>query len=126
MAGVGLQVLQQLAGINTVMYFTPAILELAGIHDKRLALLVRHVPGTLNRTLPHLQHIRQPRSADVSGMSDVRVATTTCCSTQHRTTGGDGQDMPRQSIMPIVKQRLLRMGLAERLRYCRWPWHLLE
>lgn len=34
--------------------------------------------------------------------------------------------MPRQSIMPIVKQRLLRMGLAERLRYCRWPWHLLE
>ena len=40
-AGVGLQVLQQLAGINTVMYYTPAILELAGIHDNRLALLVR-------------------------------------------------------------------------------------
>ena len=40
-AGVGLQVLQQLAGINTVMYFTPAILELAGIHNNRLALLVR-------------------------------------------------------------------------------------
>ena len=40
-AGVGLQVLQQLAGINTVMYYTPVILELAGIHDKRTALLVR-------------------------------------------------------------------------------------
>ena len=39
-AGVGLQVLQQLAGINTVMYYTPAILELAGIHGNRLALLV--------------------------------------------------------------------------------------
>ena len=41
-AGVGLQVLQQLAGINTVMYYTPAILELAGIHDNRSALLVGH------------------------------------------------------------------------------------
>jgi hypothetical protein len=38
---VGLQILQQAAGINTVMYFTPAILELAGVHDKRTALLVR-------------------------------------------------------------------------------------
>ncbi|PRW45452.1 Inositol transporter 1 [Chlorella sorokiniana] len=28
--GVGLQVLQQVAGINTVMYFTPSILQLAG------------------------------------------------------------------------------------------------
>ena len=42
-AGVGLQVLQQLAGINTVMYYTPAILELAGIHDNRQALLVRRL-----------------------------------------------------------------------------------
>ncbi len=41
-AGVGLQILQQLAGINTVMYYTPAILELAGIHDNRSALLVGH------------------------------------------------------------------------------------
>ncbi|CAL5228707.1 g11888 [Coccomyxa viridis] len=46
--GVGLQVLQQLAGINTVMYFTPAILELAGIHDKRLALLVALAPAGVN------------------------------------------------------------------------------
>ena len=33
--------LQQVAGINTVMYFTPVILELAGVHNKRTALLVR-------------------------------------------------------------------------------------
>ena len=54
-AGVGLQVLQQLAGINTVMYYTPAILELAGIHDNRLALLVRLLrfsfsPATMHET----------------------------------------------------------------------------
>ena len=46
-AGVGLQVLQQAAGINTVMYFTPVILELAGIHDKRTALLVRAHPASV-------------------------------------------------------------------------------
>ncbi|CAK0782513.1 hypothetical protein CVIRNUC_005731 [Coccomyxa viridis] len=46
--GVGLQVLQQLAGINTVMYYTPAILELAGIHDNRLALLVALAPAGVN------------------------------------------------------------------------------
>lgn len=42
-AGIGLQVLQQVAGINTVMYYTPAILELAGVHNKRIALLVRRL-----------------------------------------------------------------------------------
>ena len=44
-AGLGLQVLQQLAGINTVMYYTPAILELAGFHDKRSALLIAMAPA---------------------------------------------------------------------------------
>lgn len=37
--------LQQLAGINTVMYYTPAILELAGFHDKRSALLIAMAPA---------------------------------------------------------------------------------
>ncbi|EIE20094.1 general substrate transporter [Coccomyxa subellipsoidea C-169] len=46
--GVGLQVLQQLAGINTVMYYTPVILELAGLHDKRTALLVAMAPAAVN------------------------------------------------------------------------------
>lgn len=46
--GLGLQVLQQLAGINTVMYFTPAILELAGFRDKRSALLVAMAPAAVN------------------------------------------------------------------------------
>ncbi|KAK9802634.1 hypothetical protein WJX73_008174 [Symbiochloris irregularis] len=46
--GVGLQVLQQAAGINTVMYFTPSILELAGFHNKRTALLVAMLPAGVN------------------------------------------------------------------------------
>ncbi len=37
--------LQQAAGINTVMYYTPAILELAGFHDKRSALLIAMLPA---------------------------------------------------------------------------------
>ncbi len=47
-AGLGLQVLQQLGGINTVMYYTPAILQLAGVTDKRTALLVALVPAGVN------------------------------------------------------------------------------
>ena len=45
LAGLGLQVLQQAAGINTVMYYTPAILELAGFRDKRSALLIALLPA---------------------------------------------------------------------------------
>ena len=44
-AGLGLQALQQAAGINTVMYYTPAILELAGFRDKRSALLIAMLPA---------------------------------------------------------------------------------
>ena len=38
--------LQQAAGINTVMYYTPAILELAGFRDKRSALLIAMLPAS--------------------------------------------------------------------------------
>lgn len=37
--GVGLQVLQQVAGINTVMYYMPLVLQRAGLGDNRTALL---------------------------------------------------------------------------------------
>ncbi|KAL0047264.1 hypothetical protein WJX82_011173 [Trebouxia sp. C0006] len=46
--GLGLQILQQLGGINTVMYYTPAILELAGLTDNRTALLVAMLPAAVN------------------------------------------------------------------------------
>ena len=47
-AGVGLQVLQQLAGINTVMYFAPTLIQAAGVRDPRTALLVALVPAGVN------------------------------------------------------------------------------
>ena len=37
-----------MSGINTVMYFTPAILELAGYRDKRSALLISLGPAAVN------------------------------------------------------------------------------
>lgn len=46
--GIGLQVLQQLAGINTIMYYTPVVLTLAGITSKRTALLVSLAPAAVN------------------------------------------------------------------------------
>jgi MFS transporter, SP family, solute carrier family 2 (myo-inositol transporter), member 13 len=65
--GVMLQVLQQLCGINTVMYFTPAILQMAGFTDPRQALLWACLPACCNAvgtvagvlsilTLKHAQH----------------------------------------------------------------------
>lgn len=47
-AGIGLQVLQQVCGINTVMYFLVSILSLAGISDNRMALLVAMGPAAVN------------------------------------------------------------------------------
>ncbi|EFN54539.1 hypothetical protein CHLNCDRAFT_8066, partial [Chlorella variabilis] len=45
--GVGLQVLQQLCGINTVMYYTPSILQLAGLSNQA-ALLLSMAPAATN------------------------------------------------------------------------------
>ncbi|KAA6422553.1 MAG: putative inositol transporter 2-like [Trebouxia sp. A1-2] len=49
--GLGLQILQQLGGINTVMYYTPAILELAGLRDNRTALLVAMLPAAVKKLM---------------------------------------------------------------------------
>lgn len=45
--GVGLQVLQQVAGINTIMYFTPVILAAAGYRGRK-ALLASMGPALTN------------------------------------------------------------------------------
>lgn len=47
-AGLGLQALQQAAGINTVMYFAPSILGLAGFQSPRSAVLASVLPAAVN------------------------------------------------------------------------------
>jgi len=46
--GVGLQIIQQLAGINTVMYYTPTILQASGIGDNKQAIYSSIVVGAVN------------------------------------------------------------------------------
>ncbi|KAF7131509.1 hypothetical protein RHSIM_Rhsim09G0006100 [Rhododendron simsii] len=47
-AGVGLQVFQQFVGINTVMYYNPTIVQLAGFASNQTALLLSLVTAGLN------------------------------------------------------------------------------
>ncbi|XVF27294.1 hypothetical protein REPUB_Repub14bG0094400 [Reevesia pubescens] len=47
-AGVGLQVFQQFVGINTVMYYSPTIVQLAGFASNETALLLSLVTSGLN------------------------------------------------------------------------------
>ena len=45
---MGLQILQQACGINTVMYYTPLILEAAGFRDRQAILLMSLLPAGVN------------------------------------------------------------------------------
>lgn len=47
-AGVGLQVFQQFVGINTVMYYSPVIVQLAGFASNSTALALSLVTSGLN------------------------------------------------------------------------------
>lgn len=47
-AGVGLQIFQQFVGINTVMYYSPTIVQLAGFASNETALLLSLVTAGLN------------------------------------------------------------------------------
>ncbi|PNY16532.1 putative inositol transporter 2-like protein [Trifolium pratense] len=47
-AGMGLQIFQQFVGINTVMYYSPAIIQLAGFASNQTALLLSLVTSGLN------------------------------------------------------------------------------
>ncbi|KAF9620565.1 hypothetical protein IFM89_013230 [Coptis chinensis] len=48
LAGVMLQVFQQLVGINTVMYYSPTIVQLAGIASNQTALRLSLITSSLN------------------------------------------------------------------------------
>ncbi|BAT74295.1 hypothetical protein LR48_Vigan05g093100 [Vigna angularis] len=47
-AGMGLQFFQQFTGINTVMYYSPTIVQLAGFASNRTALLLSLITSGLN------------------------------------------------------------------------------
>ncbi|KAL0912043.1 hypothetical protein M5K25_017986 [Dendrobium thyrsiflorum] len=47
-AGVGLQIFQQFVGINTVMYYSPTIVQLAGFASNRVALALSLITSGLN------------------------------------------------------------------------------
>ncbi|XP_050234652.1 probable inositol transporter 2 [Mercurialis annua] len=50
-AGVGLQVFQQFVGINTVMYYSPTIIQLAGFASNQTALLLSLITALLNAVM---------------------------------------------------------------------------
>ncbi|KAG2309555.1 hypothetical protein Bca52824_029303 [Brassica carinata] len=48
LAGAGLQAFQQFTGINTVMYYSPTIVQMAGFHSNQLALLLSLIVAAMN------------------------------------------------------------------------------
>ncbi|XP_017231142.1 inositol transporter 1 isoform X2 [Daucus carota subsp. sativus] len=48
LAGAGLQAFQQFIGINTVMYYSPTIVQMAGFSSNRLALLLSLIVALMN------------------------------------------------------------------------------
>lgn len=47
-AGIGLQAFQQFSGINTVMYYSPSIVQMAGYASNRIALLLSMIIAGVN------------------------------------------------------------------------------
>ncbi|RDY03901.1 Inositol transporter 1, partial [Mucuna pruriens] len=48
LVGAGLQAFQQFTGINTVMYYSPTIVQMAGFHSNELALLLSLIVAGMN------------------------------------------------------------------------------
>ncbi|XP_058000947.1 inositol transporter 1 isoform X2 [Hevea brasiliensis] len=48
LAGAGLQAFQQFTGINTVMYYSPTIVQMAGFSSNQLALLLSLIVAAMN------------------------------------------------------------------------------
>ncbi|KZV56970.1 inositol transporter 1-like [Dorcoceras hygrometricum] len=48
LAGAGLQAFKQFTGINTFMYYSPTIVQMAGFNSKQLALLLSLIVAAMN------------------------------------------------------------------------------
>lgn len=48
LAGAGMQAFQQFTGINTVMYYSPTIVQMAGFNSNQLALLLSLIVAAMN------------------------------------------------------------------------------
>ena len=46
--GIWLQMIQQLTGINTVMYYSATIIQMSGVHDKKLAVWFASITSVVN------------------------------------------------------------------------------
>lgn len=78
LAGAGLQAFQQFTGINTVMYYSPTIVQMAGFRSNQLALLLSLIVAAMNAAgtvlgIYLIDHVGRKKLA-ISSLSGVIVA----------------------------------------------------
>lgn len=78
LAGAGLQAFQQFTGINTVMYYSPTIVQMAGFRSNQLALLLSLIVAAMNAAgtivgIYLIDHVGRRRLA-LSSLSGVFVS----------------------------------------------------
>ncbi|XP_022158385.1 inositol transporter 1 [Momordica charantia] len=78
LAGAGLQAFQQFTGINTVMYYSPTIVQMAGFSSNQLALLLSLIVAAMNAAgtvlgIYLIDHVGRKKLA-ISSLSGVIVS----------------------------------------------------
>ncbi|XP_022979341.1 inositol transporter 1 [Cucurbita maxima] len=78
LAGAGLQAFQQFTGINTVMYYSPTIVQMAGFRSNKLALLLSLIIAAMNAAgtvlgIYLIDHVGRKKLA-ISSLSGVIVS----------------------------------------------------
>ncbi|KGN53026.1 inositol transporter 1 [Cucumis sativus] len=78
LAGAGLQAFQQFTGINTVMYYSPTIVQMAGFRSNQLALLLSLIVAAMNAAgtvlgIYLIDHVGRKKLA-ISSLSGVIVS----------------------------------------------------
>ena len=78
MVGVGLAILQQVTGINTVIYFAPTIIDYTGVDSSSAAILASVAVGVVNvgMTLVAIRLLDRAgrRPADARGQRPMAVS----------------------------------------------------